>query len=411
MLQTDIRQMDYTQLRQRAYQLNEELEELKGEFSRWKREISDMLENLDESNFSSHIRKQRDKMMAQLTITPEQIRSAVCKGIDLGHAIQIQFDPAIDENKENSEKLDKDKIYLYNGNYYYYDQLLKEWKATTNDTIYSLCEQRPDGFYLKGNVIIDGSTVQLRNITPLRVQYSAKGTDNWHDTYSKDSDFYMRLSTDGGQTWGEAIKITAGDTTVTDQMIFETLTNHGDNQGVFSAFTKGANEKGENKLFINASYINAGTLSGNYIKGGTVSGTSFTDAKNIATLVLGYTSQSSKQYANLKLVRNADNLMMFGIEDNSGSGTTSASIFVCGRSIGWGDANAFNPNGKWNFSSATILNAKITGANISGTQLNFAGDDATADFSNAKSVKFNGANVDFTKANVTGLEGYYVFSE
>lgn len=396
MLQTDIRQMDYTQLRQRAYQLNEELEELKGEFSRWKREISDMLENLDESNFSSHIRKQRDKMMAQLTITPEQIRSAVCKGIDLGHAIQIQFDPAIDENKENSEKLDKDKIYLYNGNYYYYDQLLKEWKATTNDTIYSLCEQRPDGFYLKGNVIIDGSTVQLRNITPLRVQYSAKGTDNWHDTYSKDSDFYMRLSTDGGQTWGEAIKITAGDTTVTDQMIFETLTNHGDNQGVFSAFTKGANKEGENKLFINASYI----------KGETISGINFTDDKNIATLVLGYTSQSNEKYANLKLVRNTDNLMMFGIEDNSGSGTTSASIFVCGKSIGWGDANAFNPNGDWNFNSATILNA-----NISATQLEFTGNNATADFSKAKSVKFNGANVDFTKANVTGLEGYYVFSE
>ena len=408
MLQTDIRQMDYTQLRQRAYQLNEELEELKGEFSRWKREISDMLENLDESNFSSHIRKQRDKMMAQLTITPEQIRSAVCKGINFSGAKEIETAPG---DPTNSGKLDKDKIYLYNGNYYYYNQLSKAWEQVTDNTIYSLCEQTPEGFYLKGNVIIDGKTVKLRNIefeseTPLKQQYSKDGA-NWHDEYKPGEYLYMRISTDNGTQWSTPFQISSGDTTVTPDMVFKALTNDEAKEGLFTVF----GDSSKTELYINAKYIKAGTLSGDYIKGGTVSGTSFTDAKNIATLVLGYTTQSGKQYANLKLVRNAGNLMMFGIEDNSGSGTTSASIFVCGRSIGWGDVNAFNPNGSWNFSSATILNAKITGANISGTQLNFTGNNATADFSNAKSVKFNGANVDFTNAKVTGLEGYYVFSE
>lgn len=403
MLQTDIRQMDYTQLRQRAYQLNEELEELKGEFSRWKREISDMLENLDESNFSSHIRKQRDKMMAQLTITPEQIRSAVCKGIDLGNAEKIETAPG---DPTNSGKLDKDKIYLYDGNYYYYNQLSKAWEQVTDNTIYSLCEQTPEGFYLKGNVIIDGKTVKLRNIefeseTPLKQQYSKDGV-NWHDEYKSGEDIYMRISTDGGTQWSTPFQISSGDTTVTPDMVFKALTNDEAKKGLFTIF----GNSNDTKLYINADYIKAGTLSGDHIKGGTVSGTSFTDANNIATLVLGYTTQSGKDYANLKLVRNDGNLMMFGVEDNSGSGTTSASIFVCGKSIGWGDVNAFNPNGKWNFSSATISNA-----NISATQLEFTGNNAAADFSNAKSVKFNGANVDFTKANVTGLEGYYVFSE
>lgn len=393
MLQTDIRQMDYTQLRQRAYQLNEELEELKGEFSRWKREISDMLENLDESNFSSHIRKQRDKMMAQLTITPEQIRSAVCKGIDLGNAEKIETAPG---DPTNSGKLDKDKIYLYNGNYYYYNQLSKAWEQVTDNTIYSLCEQRPDGFYLKGNVIIDGKTVKLRNIefeseTPLKQQYSKDGV-NWHDEYKPGEDIYMRISTDDGAQWSTPFQISSGDTTVTPQMVFDALTDEGAKKGMFSIF----GNSGKTELYINADYI----------KGGTISGISFTDDRDIATLVLGYTAQSGKQYANLKLVRNDGKLMMFGVEDNSGSGTTSASIFVCGKSIGWGDANAFNPNGNWNFSSAAISNA-----NISATQLNFIGNNATADFSNAKSVKFNGATVDFTNAKVTGLEGYYVFSE
>lgn len=399
MLQTDIRQMDYTQLRQRAYQLNEELEELKGEFSRWKREISDMLENLDESNFSSHIRKQRDKMMAQLTITPEQIRSAVCKGIDFSSAEKIETAPG---DPTNSGKLDKDKIYLYDGNYYYYNQLSKSWEQVTDNTIYSLCEQRPDGFYMKGNVIIDGKTVTLRNIefeseTPLKQQYSKDGV-NWHDEYKSGEDIYMRISTDGGAQWSTPFQTT----TVTPDMVFKALTNDEAKEGLFTVF----GDSSKTELYINAKYIKAGTLSGDYIKGGTVSGTSFTDDEGIATLVLGYTTQSGKEYANLKLVRNAGNLMMFGIEDNSGSGTTSASIFVCGKSIGWGDANAFNPNGKWNFSSATILNA-----NISGTELKFTGNGATADFSNAQSVKFNGATVDFTNATVTGLEGYYVFSE
>lgn len=46
--------------------------------------------------------------------------------------------------------------------------------------------------------------------TSVLAQYSVNGTSNWHSTYSA-NDVYMRTSSDGGTTWGDAIRIVGED--------------------------------------------------------------------------------------------------------------------------------------------------------------------------------------------------------
>lgn len=430
--------MDYKELRAAAYQMNEELEALKGEFALWRREINDMLENLDDSNFSAHIRKEKDNMKAQLVITPEQIKAAVYKGIDLSNVVTTDIEP----NGPESEKLDKEKIYQYNGKNFYYNSLSKKWELVTEDSIYSVFEQTTDGFYLKGNVTIDGNVVTLKNIkfdassTPLIVEYSQDGSA-WHEEYAPSSDIYMRLSVDGGASWGDPIKITAvdgqdgadgedgedgkdgTDATVTAKAVFDAMTKD-DEQGLFSAFYGGST-----KLFINAEYIRTGTLAG----------MKFTDIDSeICSLSLDnrnvvINGQSHPNAANMTLARlnsNGNEVDKFFIvaDAQTSSGNYLTYLIVHGNIIGWGDDTAFNPTGTWNFSEADEIDFKGKTLSCENSVVEAVGGTVNINnggylYANSSTLQANGSNVsmknctmiDFTGSNIVGLEGYYVFSE
>ena len=457
MLRKDIKSMNFRELREAAYEMNEELNTIRGEFSQWKREINDMLENLDESNFSAHVRKERDNMMAQLVITPEQIKAAVYKGIDLKNVISTTIEP----NGPDSDKLDKDKIYQYNGNNYYYNSLSQKWEFATDDSIYSVFQQEADGFYLKGNVVIDGDVVTLRNIkfdassTPLIVQYSVDGTQ-WHDTYNPESDIYMRLSVDGGESWGDPVKITAkdgvdgedgkdgqdgedgkdgSDATVTAKAVSDAIVSSNGEDGLFSTFYDDRNH-----LFIKAEYIQTGTLAG--MKFTDINGSICSLSLDNRNVVIN--GQSHPNAANMTLARlnsNGYELDKFFIvaDAQSQSGEYLTYLIIHGNIIGWGDDTAFNPTGIWNFSEATQLNFQdktlsCEGANIqtNGGTVNVSesgylyANDATIQHNNSNvsmqncdEINMNGSyinlrdcpSIDFTGSNVIGLEGYYVFSE
>lgn len=110
--------------------------------------------------------------------------------------------------------------------------------------------------------------------SPVKAMYSVTGTgtpstheSNWHNAFDSANDKYMIISIDGGNTWGNVVKVvgdkgangTNGTTpsNATQQAVFNWLTNNGALQGLFEY---------DNGLYINAEYIAGDTLQGITIK-------------------------------------------------------------------------------------------------------------------------------------------------
>lgn len=101
--------------------------------------------------------------------------------------------------------------------------------------------------------------------------YPSSSSYNWHQTMSVAYDYYASYSYDGGSTWTAAILIQGrdgedghdgkdgSDATVNEKNVFNVLTNGGTKFGIFSNSTA-------NKLYINANYIQTGTLNANLIE-------------------------------------------------------------------------------------------------------------------------------------------------
>ena len=53
--------------------------------------------------------------------------------------------------------------------YYYHNNLSEKWEAFSGDSIYTVFEQTPEGFKLRGNVCIDGSLVTSGTIAAERI--------------------------------------------------------------------------------------------------------------------------------------------------------------------------------------------------------------------------------------------------
>lgn len=127
-----------------------------------------------------------------------------------------------------------------------------------------------------GNLTLNGSIVWGAGASPTQVAYSStlitKPTDGttwtslplisgstWHRNFSTASDYYASFTYDGGNTWGNPIKIVGtngtngSDATVNDTNVFNALTSNGTMYGCFTAL--------DNQLYINATYIQAGTVS------------------------------------------------------------------------------------------------------------------------------------------------------
>lgn len=236
-----ISKMNYEQLRDTVQLLSDEL-------ALFKRKYEDSINNLDYNNMSAVLIKEKDTMKAQITVTADAIKTmvsetdlngalekystieqtadaiktVVSKGANLDEAIEIEtLEDATDITATYVIQEKAEDGTLLSETYYYYNDLTKQWEILSGDSLYTVFEQTAEGFNLKGNVVIDGNAVVTKNLTlsgtvtwdmdnsPVKSQYSSDKS-SWHDTYTS-GDMYMRMTFNGGKTWGEAVKVVGTD--------------------------------------------------------------------------------------------------------------------------------------------------------------------------------------------------------
>ena len=371
--------------------LRNEVQLLRDELALMKRKYEDILYNLDTDNFSSRFTKEQGNMRAAIEFTAEGIKSKVSKD-DLeeslssyttleqtADAIKTQAYASADlssavEISDIKQATDKTKTYYIldgdgNKSYYYYNEISKDWEEIVGGGIDTVFVQTPTGFKLKGNVKVDGSCVLTDSLTfdssdnPLQVEYSVDGINNWHSTFASGSDKFMRLKI--GAKWSDAMKVVGSDgqdgwdgsdANVTARKVFDLLTNGGTTQGLFPVFYDGGD-----KLFINAEYIQAGTLSADYI-----------DTENLSCTKL-YAKGNYNGYS----VKLNGSIGDFGIFNGSAGDNAQANDATCM----FGVYNSF-PN----------INFYVYGENFLGYDVNRSKVWAKGDW-------------DFSVANVTGISG------
>lgn len=186
----DILQMDFKQLRAKV-------EELDIIISKMKREVTSQLENLDESNFASHIVKRQgslrgeikitaekleslysdaEKMQSRITQTAERIETEV-ERLDgsiaaeksiieqtssmISFSVEKDFTPMLSQAVEGSSKpgssADKTRLYHYNNEYLFYNTLSQKWEKLTDNKIMSSIVLSANGVKVSGDMIVDGT--------------------------------------------------------------------------------------------------------------------------------------------------------------------------------------------------------------------------------------------------------------
>lgn len=162
------------------------------------------------------------KSYSTITQTADAIHTVVSKGVNLNEAVKItSLEEATDKEKVYVIQETNESGKLISETYYYFNDLTNQWEILSGDNIYTVFNQTAEGFSLKGNVVIDGNTVVTKNLTlsgivtwdmdnsPVKTQYSTNGS-SWHNTYAS-GDMYMRMTFDGGKTWGAAVKVVGTD--------------------------------------------------------------------------------------------------------------------------------------------------------------------------------------------------------
>lgn len=270
----DITKMNYKELR-------DEVQLLRDELAKFKRQFTDAINNIDTDNFSSRFVKEQGEMRTAVKIAADGIETKVSKEDfestmkQTAESISGIVSEFVDGSKVEmvgspADFTDKSKVYAIYENdkevHYYYNGISKKWEVLKdNGIINSLFEQTSDGFKLKGSVRVDGSCILTDSLVfdasdrPLEVEYSADGTSYWHSSFNAGSDKFMRLKI--GAQWSDAMKIVGDnghngvDAYADAQTIFNILTAGGTQQGLFTAFYED-----EDKLFINAECINTENL-------------------------------------------------------------------------------------------------------------------------------------------------------
>lgn len=232
MSDVDINKMDFKQLR-------DEVQSLRDEVALFKRKIEDTLHNLDSDNFSDSIIKENDKFRTMISVSAGKIKTLVSDTEGLNTQISQtaeEIRATAEKVAENAEKIaeiivtaegitskveasfdlanaelamsvddmtDTKKIYVIEetgdeGNttekiYYYYSSVTENWETMSGDSVYTVFEQTPDGFALKGNVKVSGDLITAGTIDAERID-----TENLSCTklYAKDNPdlYYAKLN-------------------------------------------------------------------------------------------------------------------------------------------------------------------------------------------------------------------------
>ena len=235
----------------------------------------------------------------------------------------------------------------------------------------------------------------------------------WHKIYSA-TDHYASYTYDGGNTWTVPIKIRGSDgsdAVLDEDEVFNMLTNGGADVGLFPFYT----DSDKSKLYINATYINSGTL-----KGISIEGCKFFCTGNKETDTSGYSSAYYVSYGNYNGNPIKKGFLGYGgggAKDGAGSrervmlaaeSKVALKIFTYFDSEGEGANN--NQTGNISIGAGILMENDGSNYQYGGTgkvffdsPVTFAGGFGDA---NDKDVVFSaGCKVDFTGATVTGLEG------
>ena len=204
-----------------------------------------------------------ENKVAELTVKAGEISSMAKVNIS------AHFESDTAPTKANTNDTQKSMLCLFNGVYYYYNDITQVWEEYPEDGLQTMFVQTPEGFSLKGNVLIDGDTVVTQNLklsgnvtwdmsnSPVLTRYSSDQV-NWHSPMV-DGDLYMQMSFDGGKKWSTTTKVVGSDgkngyngsdANVTPQNVFNALTDNGAQQGIFAAFVNN-----ENQIYINSEYL------------------------------------------------------------------------------------------------------------------------------------------------------------
>lgn len=166
-MSNDINKMDFKQLRN-------EVQLLRDELAIMKRKYEDILYNLDNENFSSRFIKEKDGMKTSIEQTEKSITLQAEKveenSSSIGNlevtadAISANVSSVFNEIEEISSKDElrtkpTNKIYSLNGENYHYNSIMNEWEKIVGNSVASSFVQVDDGFYLKGDVKLNGNLI------------------------------------------------------------------------------------------------------------------------------------------------------------------------------------------------------------------------------------------------------------
>ena len=196
--------MNYKQLRETVSELNDKYVKLK-------RTLEDALDNIDESNLATTLRKKLNGYDTQFSVTAEKIESKVsyedlennlnqystvsqtAQAIEMSVVSSQEYTDnsvetlsstftmtadgistrvsklkkGVEEKPSASDKtLDKEKLYKYNNKYYYFNDILQDWlEYDEKNGINSAFTQISGGFILNGCVKVSGDLITEGTIT------------------------------------------------------------------------------------------------------------------------------------------------------------------------------------------------------------------------------------------------------
>lgn len=169
--------MTYDEVLLKITELQNEVTMLRDELVRQRRQYEDELYNLDEDNFGANFKLQLDNKFSSIEQTADKISFMVqelgeyvsnnaadissleLKSESITSTVSKIYNAVEYSDTKPNYKWDKEQMYCYNGNYYYYNDISEEWVAADSDSVISQIIQTSDGFQLRGDVKINGNVI------------------------------------------------------------------------------------------------------------------------------------------------------------------------------------------------------------------------------------------------------------
>jgi hypothetical protein len=213
--------MNNEQMYAEINRLRKELDDLGSKFVAMKRHYEDLLNNLDEDNFSANYKVQQGNKFSKIEQTAEKVAAVVAdieenvkqsiseieataKDISFKVGTYWYAVVNVDVNPEdigNRGALSKytDSLITYNNQNYYYNDITDKWQKTDSDSITSQFLQTANGFKLNGDVLIDGNTfVNGEFSTAVENSINVKIVGGSIIFYTEGNDLFKLERTDAG---------------------------------------------------------------------------------------------------------------------------------------------------------------------------------------------------------------------